>query len=603
LLEQLARIQRTISDRTRLQEVLDAIVEGAAELLASPVVGLRLIDPNDPAFMIIAASCGLDPVLGSSIRRAPVGEGAGGRAITEGNLVVINDYAAIDHPVTELAADGLRAAMAVPLLEQGTVVGSLVVSTYDSGRTYEDADAELLVQYAEQAELALAAARTGDTMRQAFNDSLTGLANRALFLDRLERAQASAGRTGAAASVLFLDVDSFKLVNDSLGHLAGDRLLVEVADRLRECLRTSDTAARLGGDEFAILIAPSTDPFDPCVAAERIIAALAPPFTIHDRELFITASIGIAKGIEPAEVLLRNADVAMYRAKSERKGSYALFKPEMHAAVVERMEMRADLQRALEREELFVLYQPIVQLETGALAGVEALVRWQHPSRGVIGPLDFIPVAEETGLIHRIGDFVLRCACTDLTAWRCESKSADGLFISVNVSGQQLQPGLPDRIGRVLTETGVDARVIVLEITETILMQDTETMLDRLKALKELGLRLAIDDFGTGYSSLSYLQRFPADMLKVAKPFVDAISNMGADEPTLARTIVNLARALRLCTVAEGIEEPVQHDELRRMGCELGQGFLFAHPLSAEQIHQYLVAPPGSRHPRPRLVA
>jgi len=424
---------------------------------------------------------------------------------------------------------------------------------------------------------------------QAFHDPLTGLANRKLFRRRVALALAREGHDPACVAVLFLDLDNFKTVNDSLGHAAGDRLLVAVAARLLNATRGCDTVARLGGDEFAILLENVRDDADAVRVAERVTAAMRAPFDLEGKEVFAGTSIGIARGdeVKSAEVLLRNADVAMYTAKTAGKGRYALFASEMHTVVVERLELEADLRRGVERREFAVHYQPIVVLETGRIAGVEALVRWNHPKRGLVAPADFIPLAEETGLIVPIGRWVLREACQQGQQWQPQPAGASGgspLTITVNISGRQLQhAGLVEEVASALADSGLDPHRLVLEITESVTMQYTAATLHKLHALKALSVRLAIDDFGTGYSSLGYLQHFPVDILKIDKSFIDGVGG-GVNGSALARAIIALGDSLGLRTVAEGIEQASQLAELQRLGCELGQGYYFAKPVAAEMI-------------------
>jgi diguanylate cyclase (GGDEF)-like protein len=424
---------------------------------------------------------------------------------------------------------------------------------------------------------------------QAFHDPLTGLANRALFFDRVTHALERRERVQEGLAVLFLDLDNFKTVNDSLGHAAGDRLLVAAAVRLGVCVRTSDTVARLGGDEFAVLIEDATGDLA-SVAAERITAALRSPFELEGKEVFVTASLGIAFA-EPgstASELLRNADMAMYTAKGRGKGRSERFETRMHREALDRLELEADLRRALERDEMMLLYQPIVSLDTGSVIGMEALVRWRHLDRGLMYPGQFIPLAEETGLIVGIGEWILREACRQAKAWDTKWQPDVPLSLTVNISGQQLQhAGVVDVVRRALARSGLRPHDLVLEITESVLMQHTETMLDRLTELKAVGIRLAIDDFGTGYSSLSYLQRFPIDILKIAKPFVDDVGT-GEGHPALARAIIALGESLSLRTIAEGIEMREQWVGLRALGCEMGQGYFFARPLAAEAMGQLI---------------
>jgi diguanylate cyclase (GGDEF)-like protein len=578
LLEQLSRLQRALSHEVGLQEVFDTIVDGAYELIGGTLMAsLKIVDANDPSYMIAVSARGAAGDGSRSFRRAPITEGASGRAIATGELVVIEDYRSAPD-TSRLAPAHMEAALSVPVRQHGEVVGSILVGSAEPGKRWTEAEQHLLRGYAEHASLLLAAARTADQMRQAFNDPLTGLANRALFLDRLE-AHLLRADAGAPVTVLFLDIDRFKLVNDTMGHLAGDTLLIEVAGRLRSSLRASDTCARLGGDEFAVILGPDEDPER---VAERVIAALRPTFVLEGREVSVSASIGIATGREEPETLLRNADVAMYRAKRLGKGRFARFEQHMHEDLVQRLELEADLRRALERDEFELHYQPILDLDAGTIVAVEALLRWRHPERGLVAPLDFIPIAEETGLILPLGRWVLQEACRQVACWQRDVPSAHALAVTVNLSAQQLQPGLVADVAAALSY--LDPRSLVLEITETVLLEDTEATIETLRELKELGVRIAIDDFGTGYSSLRYLTRFPADILKIAKPFVDALGNRGAAESALAQTIVALGSTLRLDTVAEGIEHASQERRLVGLGCSFGQGFLYSPPVPAAEL-------------------
>jgi diguanylate cyclase (GGDEF)-like protein len=590
LLERLSRIQRSIVHRAALQDVLDGIVTGASELLGDEISELRLVEPHNPAQMVLAAASGVPGDLLEVLRRGPAGDGLAGSAISENRLVVQERYAEWEDALPAYRERGLQAAMAAPVHENGVSVGSLTVASFRPGRHYTQTEQDVLCAFAEHASLALTDARNfEDAMHQAFHDSLTGLPNRALFLDRLELAHARARRSGSPIAVLFMDLDSFKNVNDSLGHAAGDELLVLVAGRLRRWLRPSDTAARFGGDEFAILIEDIDTSNGAQVVAQRVLDALREPFAIHGQEVLVGVSIGIASSAHPgSDDLLRNADLAMYRAKGMGKGRFQLFEPGMHVQVLERLELEVDLQRALERGEMCLHYQPIVELATARIVGLEALVRWRHPIRGMIQPGDFIPLAEETGQIHRLGQWVLDQAARDVHAWNTGVRAGSPLRVGVNVSARQLQePTLPGLIGAALSDSGLPADQLVLEITETVLMQDLEGTVGKLRELKRLGVALSVDDFGTGYSSLQYLRRFPLDSLKIAKSFVDGVGGPSQDA-AVARAIIELGTSFQLRVVAEGIERHEQHARLMELGCTFGQGFLYSRPLPADQIEQLL---------------
>jgi diguanylate cyclase (GGDEF)-like protein/PAS domain S-box-containing protein len=424
---------------------------------------------------------------------------------------------------------------------------------------------------------------------QAFHDPVTALANRALFSDRVEHALMRAQRGVPDIAVMFIDLDDFKTVNDSLGHAAGDEVLREVGRRLRIAVRPTDTVARFGGDEFAVLLDGVTGSADAADAAARILRALDTPVEIDGKRVFPRASVGIClvgEDLETPEAaeLLRNADVAMYMAKRDSKGSYRVFEPTMHERVVERLELRSDLQHALTLEQLELHYQPVVRLAGRKILGVEALVRWNHPARGIIPPIQFIPVAEETGLIVPMGRWILESACRQGVEIRRLFPRDEPLTMSVNLSVRQLQSEtLVTDVRNALEVTGLPASGLVLEITESLMLTDTEFALQQLHDLKDLGIRLAMDDFGTGYSSLSYLSRFPVDILKMDRSFVGS-----EDNAALTSAIIALGASLSLEVVAEGIELPEQAQTLEHLGCELGQGYLFAKPMDSQKLNEFL---------------
>jgi len=419
----------------------------------------------------------------------------------------------------------------------------------------------------------------------ALHDSLTSLPNRALFMDRLSHAMRRRRRIRsvdeATFAVLFLDLDRFKTVNDSLGHMVGDELLLTAAQKLQQCLRPNDTIARIGGDEFTILLDPLQQPRDATEIAERIQRILAAPIHIHGHEIFTSVSIGIAlsgDNYERPEELLRDADTAMYQAKLQGRARYAVFDDAMHADALELLRIESDLRRALDRSELRVHYQPIVSLHTEQIVGFEALVRWQHPERGMIPPDMFIPVAEDTGMITVLGQIVLREACRQLAEWQAQLPGLPPLMMSVNLSAKQLaQPDLLDLIDNALRETGLSAKQLKLEILEGALIGKAQAA-ETLRRIKDLGVQISIDDFGTGYSSLSYLHQFPVDTLKIDRSFISQMGTNGEHNEIIS-AIVSLARSLGMEAIAEGIETVAQRDQLRELNCDYGQGWLFARAL------------------------
>jgi diguanylate cyclase (GGDEF)-like protein len=540
LLETLLDIQRAISHRAPLPEVLEAITEGAGALLRGCAVSLVLHDAFDPERPIVA---GADAASGE--------------------------------------------AVAAPVHVNGAPAGELV-ATMPDGTALDLAQLGMLDAFAEHASLALTDARTVEAMQEAFRDPLTGLPNRALFLDRLEHALHVAARRGTGLCVLFVDLDRFKAVNDSLGHAAGDELLRAVAARLSECTRAADTAARFGGDEFALLLEDDGNGLQPEVVADRIIAEMARPFPLEGKDVFIGATVGIAFADGDAQRpddLLRNADLAMYRAKKAGGGRAATFERAMRTALLARIELETDLRHAVAGDGLSIAYQPVVDLRSGRTVAVEALARWRHPTQGNIPPLQFIPLAEEIGVIGELGRWVLTEACRQVAQWR---KLVPDLVLNVNLSAQQLRDdGLPADVEAALGINGLPGSALTLEITESMLLSGDDDAAARLACLKALGLSIAVDDFGTGYSSLSYLQRFPVDALKIDKSFIDTVAG-SAQDSALARTIVELGRGMRLETIAEGIESADQLEHLRELRCELGQGYHFSKPLEGAELTGYL---------------
>ncbi len=433
-------------------------------------------------------------------------------------------------------------------------------------------------------------------LHMVLHDPLTGLPNRTLFMKRLQHALNRAKQQpDYLFAVLFLDCDRFKVINDSLGHLAGDQLLIAIAHRLKSCLRPVDTLARLGGDEFTILLEEIADISDAIATAEQFQKALTLPFQLGEHEIFINASVGIVLGTtdyDQPEHLLRDVDTAMYRAKELGRGCYQVFDTDMHIRALARLQLETDLRRAIERQEFFINYQPIVSLTTGKITGFEALVRWHHPKRGFVSPGEFIPIAEETGLIIPLGTWVLQEACRQMHIWQNQFPNLLPLTISVNLSVKQFwQANLIEQIDNILAVTRLDSRSLKQEITESALMDDDESAKTILQQLRNRQIQLSIDDFGTGYSSLSYLHRFPVDTLKIDRSFIGRIGEAG-ENLEIVQAIVTLAQNLGMNAIAEGVETAQQLAQLRAMNCESGQGYFFSKPLDCESVGTMLTKAP-----------
>jgi diguanylate cyclase (GGDEF)-like protein/PAS domain S-box-containing protein len=462
---------------------------------------------------------------------------------------------------------------ATPLLDdRGSLVGMIGVSTDISERKALEAELE----------------------RRASHDPLTGLPNRYAFVDRLGMAlqRTKRGKEGRKVGVLFMDLDGFKNVNDSLGHEAGDRLLVALAERLKNRLRPDDVIARFGGDEFAVLLETVENPSEVIRVAQRIAETLQEPFTVNDHQVNLSTSVGIALGSartnDDPEGMLRNADAAMYRAKEQGPGRYAAFDPAIQTRAQERLELETELRRALEQGEFVLYYQPEVSLHDGSMVGFEALLRWRHPERGLLKPSAFMPLAEETDLIVPIGRWVLEEACQQAKRWEEKYPSAPPTTMEVNLSSRQLaRRGLVRTIEEALTRAGVEAHTLALDLTETVLIKASEDDAQALETLKKMGVRLYLDDFGTGYSSLSYLMRLPVDLVKVDRPFVKWLGEKATDT-ALVRMIIDLCHTLGVEVLAEGVETSEQAALLRDMGCDMGQGYYFAGPLPGEELAEQL---------------
>ncbi|AGL21438.1 bifunctional diguanylate cyclase/phosphodiesterase [Actinoplanes sp. N902-109] len=578
LVETLLTIQRAISNRKPLPEILDAVTTGTAALLGGAPVALILA------------------------------EGGGGRRLSVASVSGAENYALADpdSPHTE-AREAMATAkviirpvdpgdpargsiIATPVRVTGEMAGSLVALLPGATDQYAE-QREQLAAFAQQVSLALTDARTVEAVREAHHDPVTGLPNRGLFLKIFNRVLASRQSATEPTSVLFIDLDRFKAVNDSLGHEAGDHLLAAVAGRIRACVRASDTTARLGGDEFAVLLHNS--PVDSATAVgERVIEAIREPFRISERDIFIGASVGVAitrATTANSDTLLSNADLAMYRAKKEGPGKVVVYEPHMKAEALNYLSLRTDLQRALAEGEFRLQYQPLVRLDSGEVAGVEALCRWHSPSRGLVSPADFIPIAEESGVIVELGQWVLETSAAQVAAWR---RLHPDLMLNVNVSGIQLgHPRFAANVTRALAVAGLPSSAVTLELTESVLMDDPDAAAASLASLRELGVHLSIDDFGTGYSSLAYLRQLPVDELKVDRAFI-ARAELTGEDLALVRTIVELGHILGLRVVAEGIENAAQLEALRRLGCTYGQGYHLYRPMSPADLPKALLRLP-----------
>ena len=504
-----------------------------------------------------------------------------------------------------LRRDALRNAIGTVLRSDGTLLGILVVGNRISDVSVFDAqDIALLETFAAQASAAVQTSRLGSRLaHQAFHDPLTGLANRALLIDRLEYELRRRGTERRAVCVMFVDLDDFKIVNDTLGHSAGDAVLRAVAQRLQDVLRPSDTVARFGGDEFAVLL-DAAEPYESGTVAERIIASLEPHFLIGERAVPIRASIGaaVADTHVDAGELLRRADVAMYRAKARHKGTFEIYEPGMQEAIARRLELRADLELAVQRDELRVYYQPVVDVDTLAPVTIEALLRWTRAT-GTLGPAEFIGIAEESGLIYDIGLYVLRQACRQCHEWQALQMISRAVSVSVNVSPWQLSDErFVGDVHDILIETELPPSRLVLEITESVMAEDMQGTRERLQELKAIGVRIALDDFGTGYSSLAILQELPIDYLKIDRAFIEHIAD-DSRRRAFVKAMIRMGRTLGMGLIAEGVELPEQVERLRALGCRMAQGYLFARPAPPRELSRRLAgaryaapgAPPTSR--------
>ena len=589
LLERLSGIQHAITRRLPLADVLATITRCAIDLLDVDIGAVQLVDPQSPSDVILVAQEGFPPAVAAAMQRTRMGEGAAGRAMTEDRLIIMENYSHEAAARPELEELKLEYVMAAPVRDGDRVTGAIVVATARRDLVLGSLEQEVLSAFAEHASLAITDATRVEHIRKlAFHDELTGLANRGLFMERLEQALLRARRRRGPVAVLFLDLDRFKIINDSLGHSAGDELLVMVGDRLHKCLRDEDTASRFGGDEFAILAHAGR--VGAVEIAQRVLSAMEPPFVLEARVVTMSASIGIAidsAGLAHASGMLRDADTAMYRAKLQGSNGFVVFEPSMRVAARARLDLEADLRGAVARGEMHLVYQPILDLRDHRITGVEALIRWHHPERGLLSPLDFIALAEETGQITELGRWTVEEACAQLRRWQQLDPGLATLSVSVNLSPRQLHDSrIVGEVARSLAGAGLQPSSLVLEITEGAVMVDVETSIQHLRALQALGVSLAIDDFGTGHSSLALLRRLPVDTLKIDKMFVDSIA---ADPTALSflETIVRLADILEMRVVVEGIETAEQADLVAGLGV-FGQGYHFCRPTAVDAMDAVL---------------
>lgn len=584
------------------EESFDRVARLAAGSLRAPVAIVSLLDEDRH---VVKSSVGL---TGRSRvwRKVPLALRYARQVVSSGRPVFIgntDEKHVIDSDSDGRTPDGVAYAVAPVITADGQVIGTVcVIDTAPHAWTHTeinclmDIAASLVTEIELRSDLSQKRQTQEHLLYSTLHDALTGLPNRSLFTERLRHAMRRAARHPEDLfAVLFLDLDRFKDVNDNLGHFAGDELLRAVARRLEACLRPEDTVARLSGDEFAILLESITEASDAGRVAERIEEALSFPINLAGSEVITSASMGIVTSSmahDQPEQLLRSADMAMYRAKAAGRARYEMFDRTMHTDALARLQLETDLRRAVELGEFRLHYQPLVSLKTGRITGLEALVRWEHPSRGLVHPGDFIPIAEETGLIVPMGRWVLDEACRRMKEWQESHPRTEPLTIGVNLSAKQFsQPDIVDQIGSAVSASGINPRTLRIEITESAIIDKGTSSANVLQKIRDLGVQIYLDDFGTGYSSLSYLHGLPIDAIKIDRAFV---SNMDTDEKNLrlVRTILTLAEIVGVRAEAEGISTAEQLRELRSLNCEQGQGYLFSAPITIEAVHEVLTADP-----------
>lgn len=586
-----------LMNRLELDELLEAIVARAAKILGTPHGWLYLINTDNSELVLRMGIGHFRQMVG--LRLVP-GEGLAGKVWQSGEPMFVEDYSTWLGRSANYVFLKMHSCVAIPLKTGQETLGILGFGFFDKQKNIVPEQLSLLTGFAQLASIALDNARLYNAAQQelterkrveeilrylAYHDTLTDLPNRTLFNDRLSVALSQAKRNNGNFAVMFLDLDYFKMVNDTLGHDVGDRLLKGIASKLSNLLRKGDTISRIGGDEFTILLHGINQLEDAALVAQKIIDTLREPWVVGVHEFHITTSIGIAfypNDGEDQETLIKNADAAMYQAKQNGRNNFQFYTPAMNARAIYRLELENHLRKALERDEFIIYYQPQVEISTGLIMGIEALIRWQHPEWGLISPAEFIPIAEDTGLILSIGEWVIQTACYQAKAW--QDLGFPPIRISVNLSARQFQqPNLVLKVADILSKTGLDPRWLELEITESIAMKDVEFTGKMLFELRKMGITIAIDDFGTGYSSLSYLKRLPIDIIKIDRSFIRDITT-DPDDASIVSTIIVLARNLKMQVIAEGVETEEQLTFLRKQKCDQMQGYLFSKPLPAQNL-------------------